>query len=519
MTVRTLFATADLQEGWKAMRAPVPALLLGLIVLGLVFHEEIAAAVFIWYESTAYSHCYFIIPIAAYLAWDRRHSLASVPIVPLPWAALLALPLGAAWLVAERLGIMEGRQLVAMTLVEVLFLTVLGWRMCWALAAPLLYLYFLVPFGAFVTPKLQDFTTGFINGGLDFLEIPYNSDGYTIEIPEGRFYVAEACAGLRFLIASIAFGTLYACLMYRSFLRRALFMLASIIIPIIANGFRALGIVVLGHLLGSAQAAAADHILYGWLFFSIVILLLILAGLPFREDVRAKEAAEAEPYAGPPPASPAPRRLLFAAVLAAAFAVIGPATSAWLDRSAQPASAIPAPVFTAVAGCHPMSAGASAAAPDVAVQRFACATGQLTVTVQAFPPRSNPARVITAERWATGEFDGGDETVVSNLQVPGIEPDNWRLVLTTEPPRVTVAALWIDGKPATGGLAGRLAMARDSLAGSAYAPMLVTVSMQFPRTQMSSNDAQSAQRLIRAFLTAQGKFSEQISQLAMAAAR
>jgi exosortase A len=519
MTVRTLFATADLSEGWKAMRAPIPALLFGAIVLGLVFHEEIAAAVFIWYDSTAYSHCYFIIPIAAYLAWDRRHSLASVPIEPLPWAALLALPLAAVWLVAERLGIMEGRQLVAMTLVEILFLTVLGRRMWWALAAPLLYLYFLVPFGAFVTPKLQDFTTGFINGGLDFLNIPYFTDGYTIAIPEGRFYVAEACAGLRFLIASIAFGTLYACLMYRSFLRRALFMVASIIIPIIANGFRALGIVVLGHLLGSAQAAAADHILYGWLFFSIVILLLILAGLPFREDVRAKEASEAEPYAGPPPPSPAARRLLFAAALAAIFATIGPVTSAWLDRSAQAASAMPAPVFAAVAGCRPMSAGASAAAPDVAMQRFACGMGQLTVTVQAFPPRSNPARVITAERWATGELTGSDETVVSSLQVPGIEPDNWRLVLTTEPARVTAAALWVDGKPATGGLAGRLAMARDSLAGSAYAPMLVTVGMQFPGAQMSSNDAQSAQKLIRAFLTAQGKFSEQISQLAMAAAR
>jgi len=516
MTVRTLFATADLPESWKALRAPVPALLLGLVVLGLVFHEEIASAVFIWYDSTAYSHCYFVIPIAAYLAWDRRHSLASVPIVALPWAALLALPLGAAWLVAERLGIMEGRQLVAMTLVEVLFLTVLGWRMCWALAAPLLYLYFLVPFGAFLTPRLQDFTTNFINGGLDFLQIPYATDGYTIEIPEGRFYVAEACAGLRFLIASIAFGALYACLMYRSFLRRALFMLASVIIPIIANGFRALGIVVLGHLLGSAQAAAADHILYGWLFFSIVILLLILAGLPFREDM---QAAAVEAYAGPPPASPAPRRLLFAAVLAAVLASVGPAASAWLDRSAKEVAALPAPVFTTIPGCRPLPAEGLATTPDVAVRRFACGAEQLTVTVQAFPPRSNPARVITAQRHATGEMEGGDETVVSSLQVPGIEPENWRLVLIPEPARVTVAALWIDGRPATGGLAGRLAMARDSLVGSAYAPMLVTVSMQFPRPQMFSSDEQFAQRLIRAFLTAQGKLSEQITQLAMAAAR
>ncbi len=517
MTVRTMFATADLQEGWKAIRTPIPALLLGLVVLGLVFHEEIASAVFIWYDSTAYSHCFFVIPIAAYLAWDRRHLLASVPIEPLPWAALLALPLAAAWLVAERLGIMEGRQLVAMTLLQVLFLTVLGRRMWWALAAPLLYLYFLVPFGAFLTPKLQDFTASFINGGLDFLEIPYASDGYTIEIPEGRFYVAEACAGLRFLIASIAFGALYSCLMYRSFTRRALFMLASVIIPIIANGFRALGIVVLGHLLGSAQAAAADHILYGWLFFSIVILLLILAGLPFREDTRANETAE--PYAGLAPATPGTRRLLFAAVLAAVFACIGPATSAWLDRSTRAVSAMPAPVFTAIPGCRPTSLGNFAATPDTAVQQFACSTWQLTVTVQAFPPRSNPARVITAQRLATGEAGGYDETVVSSLQVPGIQPGNWRLVLTGEPARVTATALWVDGKPAAGGLAGRLTMARNSLAGSAYAPMLVTVAMQFPRPQLTSSDEQYAQRLIRAFLAAQGKLSDQMTQLAVAAAR
>jgi exosortase A len=515
MNIGALSLPANWQEGWKVVREPLPALLFGLIVLGFAFHEEVTSAVSVWYDSTAYSHCFFIIPIAAYLAWDRRQMLAGVPIEPLPAAALLALPLGLAWLVAERMGIMEGRQLVAMTLVQVLFLTVLGRRMFRALAAPLLYLYFLVPFGAFATPKLQDFTANFIYAGLDFLRIPYAADGYLIEIPEGRFYVAEACAGLRFLIASIAFGTLYACLIYRSFLRRAVFMVASIVIPIIANGLRALGIVVLGHLLGSAQAAATDHILYGWLFFSIVILLLILAGLPFREDTRVSAAAE--PVAVLPP--PAPRRLLIAGALAALLAMAGPAASALLDRSAATAIALPAPVFTAVSGCRSLPPATSAAASGVAVQQFACAAGQLTVTVQAFPPRSNPARVITVERVATGEIGGGDEPIVSSLTVPGIEPTTWRLVLASDPRRLTAAALWIDGKPAIGGLAGRIAMARNSLGGSAYAPMLVAITMQFPYRQVTEGEVQQAQRLIAAFLAAQPKFSDQITQLAMAAAR
>ena len=106
-----------------------------------------------------------------------------------------------------------------------------------------------------------------------------------IEIPQGTFFVAEACAGLRFLVASIAFGCLYALVMYRSPVRRGLFILASIMVPVVANGFRGLGIVALGYMLNSTQAAAADHIIYGWVFFSFVILMLIVVGLPFREDI------------------------------------------------------------------------------------------------------------------------------------------------------------------------------------------------------------------------------------------
>ena len=261
-----------------------PALLVGLTLLGLLFHEESAAAVKVWNDSTAYSHCWFVLPIALYLAWDRRHGLAGLRVEPLPWMGLLAIPGVIAWMAADRMGIMEGRQLVAMSFVQLLFLAVLGWRVWWVMSAPLLYLYFLVPFGAFLTPYLQTFTLHFSLIGLKVLGIPFYADAFLIETPSGRYFVAEACAGLRFLIAAIAFGVLYACLIYRSYHKRALFMVASIIIPIIANGFRALGIVLLGEWLGSAEAAAADHILYGWMFFSIVILLLILAGMPFRED-------------------------------------------------------------------------------------------------------------------------------------------------------------------------------------------------------------------------------------------
>ena len=40
-------------------------LAIGLVALGLLFHAEIAAAVKTWIDSTAYNHCFLVIPIVA----------------------------------------------------------------------------------------------------------------------------------------------------------------------------------------------------------------------------------------------------------------------------------------------------------------------------------------------------------------------------------------------------------------------------------------------------------------------
>ena len=331
--------TRDIAAAWRSQRGAAITLAVGVLALGLLFHEELVAAIHTWIASTAYNHCFLVIP-------DRRLS----GLGPARNAARLRGRAGAAgragrhslalaWLLAERLGIMEGRQLVAMSFVELLALAVLGWRLWWQLAGPLLYCTFWSRSAHFLTPKLQDITTVFVRHGLDLLHIPAYITGYTIEIPEGTFYIAEACAGLRFLIASIAFGVLYSLLMYRSPWRRVAFIAASVVVPIIANGMRAVGIVALGHVLGSAQAAATDHVLYGWMFFSLVILILIALGLPFREDIG--------PTRGPARSvvlSARPKQgggdhwggAAIAGFLVLLLAAVSPAVATQLDRAAQP---------------------------------------------------------------------------------------------------------------------------------------------------------------------------------------
>jgi EpsI family protein len=194
--------------------------------------------------------------------------------------------LSAIWLVAVVLDIQEGRQLVMVAMFQVVLLVALGPRLFWQLLATFLFLFFLVPSGAFLVPSLQTITADIAVAGLRFLHIPVFSDGYMIEIPEGPFEIAEACAGLRFLIASSVFGCFFAVVMYRSFLRRILFIIMSVLVPIFANGLRALGIIVLAHLEGSAAAVETDHILYGWVFFTLVMMILIAIGMAFAEKPR-----------------------------------------------------------------------------------------------------------------------------------------------------------------------------------------------------------------------------------------
>lgn len=480
---------ADMVTTWR------PALFVlagGLILLGFLFRTEVIAAVDVWNSSTAYNHCFLILPIALWLAWHRRELLAGLTARP----TLLALPagfvLGAIWFVADRLGIMEGRQLVAIGFVELLFFSVLGWPLYRALIVPLLYLFFLVPFGGFLVAPLQSFTTQFVVHGLNLLGIPNFNEGNTIEIPQGVFYIAEACAGLRFLIAAAAFSVLYACVIYRSSLRRLLFILAAVCVPVIANGLRALGIVWLGHALGSATAAATDHVLYGYLFFSIVLLLLILLGLLFRDD---RQAVPWRPAIAPgPPTTPAARHGWPAAALVIVLAAIFPLLALRIDDAAAK-TRLAAPV--AFPGCQPADSPAGFAPLSVAggaLAHFACANGTLALTVALFPPRSDPRLVLDAER-ILSERDA-NEAQIRTLTIHGAEPQNWVLVAIPEPPAATASALWIDGRPASGNLRSRLRLAMNSLLGGKHAPLVVSLKMVGP--------SRVAAERIAAFLTAGG---------------
>ncbi|WP_431301426.1 exosortase A [Sediminicoccus sp. BL-A-41-H5] len=457
-------------EGWVV---PLLVLAAGLVALGWVFRAEGVAAVTVWENSAAYNHCWLVLPVALWLGWTRRHRLAALAPRPTPWAALPALGAGCAWWLAERLGVMEGRQFAALAAMLSLVLAVLGWRVCRAMAAPLLYLVFLVPFGAFLVPALQRVTAVMIVMGLELLGIPHHADGLIIELAAGTFLVAEACAGLRFIIASLAFGALYALVMFRSPGRRVLVMVLALVVPVVANGMRALGIVLLGHHWGSAEAAAADHLIYGWVFFSAVILLLILAGLPFRED-----RPEPAPPIPLPPAGPwRGGRLAAAAGLTLGAGLAMPGLAAALDR---------APAGGAERIVMALSAGEGCADEGAALR---CGALVLRAELRRFPASARWSAVVAERQLASGQED---EAVTFAIQTEGAR---WE---ARQPPggadAVAVAA-WHGGAPAGDGLRARATRLWQGLGGAAGRPVLAVISIEAPGA-----DPRQARALLRRLL-------------------
>lgn len=270
-----------------SIRFPVAALIVTLLLAlapFLIHFDTAHSVVSIWNSSETFAHGYIILPISLWLIWKRRESFTSM--VPTPyWPALMALALcGFGWLLAELGDVQVVRQYTFVAMIPVAVLAVLGPSMTSTIAFPLLFLLLAVPFGDIFIAPLIDFTADFTVAALQATGIPVLGNGSTFSIPSGDWSVVEACSGVRYLISSFTLGSLYAYLTYRSRVRQLIFVLLSIIVPIIANGLRAYMIVMIGHLSGMKLAVGVDHLIYGWLFFGLVMFLMFRIGSFWRED-------------------------------------------------------------------------------------------------------------------------------------------------------------------------------------------------------------------------------------------
>lgn len=247
-----------------------------------------------WWGSSTYNHILLVPPVVAWLVAQRWPALRRLE--PRGWWPGLAgfAAAAAIWL----LGTMAGADLIsqvgAVGMVAALVPLILGPRVAAGLAFPLGYLAFLVPFGDEFVKPLQLATAGITVALTHLSGIPATIDGVFIATPAGLFEVAEACSGVKFLVAMVAFGVLAANVCFTSVLRRTAMIAACVIVPILANGVRAWGTVYAAQWFGVKAAAGFDHIVYGWIFFALIVALVLGVAWRFFDRPAGDPAVDGE---------------------------------------------------------------------------------------------------------------------------------------------------------------------------------------------------------------------------------
>ena len=317
----------------------------GLAVGLLALYAKTAGAIYEqWATNETYAHGFLIVPISIWLVWEKRAALSRAIPQPVFAPLLLLIPVGLMWLLAHIVDVAVIQQYALVMMIIIGLWAMLGHRMARFLAFPLGFLLLAVPVGEGLIQPMMNFTADFTVGMLRLTGIPVYRDGTFFSIPSGDWSVVTACSGIRYLLASVTLGVLYAYLTYSRTWKRLLFVLFSIAVPVLANGLRAYMIVMIGHLSDMKLATGVDHLIYGWVFFGIVITIMFAIGAIWRD----------------PPEQPAPLKsetgswavgLTFSVVAGAILLAAPWAAMGWgLDRAAaspQRDAVVPAPAAVA----------------------------------------------------------------------------------------------------------------------------------------------------------------------------
>ena len=474
-----------------AWRVALPALIIALLAIIALYWPTVVGIATIWWNFETYAHGMLVIPIILYMIGTRRRELAALEpqVAPVGLALLLSLSLG--WLVADAAEVSVVQHFALAGMMQTAVYTLLGGGVTWAIAFPLAYLWFAVPVGEALIPPLQQVTAWFTVAGLRLTGIPVWWEGLHLVVPSGSFEVAEACSGLRYLIASVALGFLYAYLSYRSLWRRLAFIALSVAMPVVANGIRAYGIVMIAHLSDMKYATGIDHLIYGWLFFGLVVLLMFWIGSFWREPVDDAPTLALLPLNSPVVRVPstggyAQRYALWTVVVVLAAAV-GPLWADWINRAERGVVSVTLPAPAAVTPWQGPEADTGDWEPkfsgaDAVVRSHYLRDGRIVHLYIAYYRQQRPdAKLVSSQN---SLYDGKRWRYVGGGQLKAqLGKDEWPLQATLltdgQRRRLVWSAYWEGGRLVVSPYVAKLWEAWDRLSGAQRGSAIIAVAADY----------------------------------------
>lgn len=505
---------------WAALAA------LGVVwaCIGLMYPQTLRAMFGVWSTSDTYAHGFVVPLISLWLVWRIREPLLAL--VPSPAVTAWGLLLGVAvlWLAGDLVAVNAATQLALVLMVMLAVPAVVGWSVSRRMAFPLAFLLFAVPVGDFMLPWLMERTADFTVLALRASGIPVYREGLQFVIPSGTWSVVEACSGIRYLIASVTVGCLFAYLSFNSLRKRLIFLGVAILVPLMANWLRAYLIVMIGHLSGNELATGVDHLIYGWLFFGVVILGMLFVGARWSDAPPPLAPVAADAGAGAPVslgrtalstlavvavlATPAMAyRLLDRGVHAGQVALVAPpALAPWQQVSQAPVALRPAfqnPVATGDWGYR--GPGAEHIGLHLSYYRQQGYDRKLVSSVNTLVASGDKAWALVTHGRASVTWQGQTMEVSESLLRAGTG------ALTADADRLLVWRLyWVNDQFLAGDVQAKLQTALARVSGRGDDGAIVLLYVLLPRQAADDGEALRAARAqLSAYVASQGASLQQ----------
>lgn len=276
------------------------------VVMLWVFGGILSSLARQWASDDNYSHGFFVVPLALFFAWERRHALANAPQRP---------SVAGLFLIIGSLGVLLAGLLGAeLFLTRVSFVGVLAGTalFVWGrdhfrmLAFPIAFLLLMIPLPAIIFNQLafplQLLASRAGEAVISLAGIPVLREGNVLQLPTRTLEVVEACSGIRSLVSLITLAIVLGYFTERRTGARVLIAGAAIPIAILANAARVAGTGLASELISPAAADGFFHTFSGWLMFVFAFagLMAVQRAIsrrapvdPVRPRVRPARAVEA----------------------------------------------------------------------------------------------------------------------------------------------------------------------------------------------------------------------------------
>jgi exosortase len=263
------------------MNANEKFLAAGLVLGGLLlaYWPVLTGLVDAWSNDDNYSHGFFIVPLAAYFAWERRQAFLNAPIQP----ALAGLGVVAAALVLLVAGMLGAEYFLSRISLLValagIVLFLFGWPRLRVLLFPLSFMVLMIPLPALIFNKiafpLQLLASNVGESSISAMDIPILREGNVLILANATLEVAEACSGIRSLVSLFTLGIVFGYFADPRPWVRSVIALSAIPVAILANGLRVASAGVAAHNFGTAGVEGVFHDFSGWAVFVIAFLMML----------------------------------------------------------------------------------------------------------------------------------------------------------------------------------------------------------------------------------------------------